>query len=509
MKSRISRALIALAVVVLPLRADIGGITTSPANLPSEPNEITSGGGYLWILTVSGNLGRMSPGGAYVEYPLKFGTGSQGFSNARDFTYGFDGNIWVSGSNGHIERVTPNGSVTDFAAVSGVNNQTTIVSGADNAMWFFYVPQFGSTSDNTSKLARIDIYGQVTTYPLGLGTDFFGGLVTGGDGSLWFIDSTKNTVVKFSVTTKSVVGTFTIPSSQNGGGSILRGPDGNVWFTHGTSIDRVTPDGSIKEFAIPSGAQPSQLELAGDGNIWFTEYSTGKIGQLVVSSITSGGNVTINETAAISNPEEIVLLPPGFTSTSGKTALDTNPCPPITFLIKQSPPKPPTTAEYVSTTTSVSGCADLNMDFSFENEGLVYAPPGRINAGITLKNGGPNDATNLNIVVSFSTASGAQVDPPVSTVTNCQGGTASISGLTVTVTKPTLANGDQCHFYVYFKNPFSPTISGQAVAFSDTPDPNPKNNAAASVIDGTVAKRGIPLDPDTSGIILTPVIRGK
>lgn len=509
MNARIGRVLMALAALAVPLHADLTGITTTPANLPSAPSEMTVGGGYLWILTEAGNLGRMAPGGTYVEYPLQFGKDQNGIPNAANLAYGFDGNVWVSGFNGHVDRITPAGVVSDFTAV-GINEQANIVSGADNAMWFFYIPRFGSTSDNSSKLARIDIYGQVTTYQLGLGTDFFGSLVSGGDGNLWFMDGAKNEIVKFSIGTGTVAGTFPLPSKQNGGGNGVLGLDGNVWFTNGAAIDRVKPDGTITEFPIPSGSQASDLTFAGDGNLWFAEYSAGKIGQLVVSSITSGGSATINESGAIlPNGESLILLPPGFVTVSGKTgALDSKPCPLITFISKKTPP---TAGIFVSTTVPQSQCADLVTNLSITTNMLDFqTPTGSVQ--VRVRNDGPNDAETVKTVVSFlcsgcsvRVTSVAPSSPDVQQTSN---------GSLAVLTKPTLSVGEtfSAEIFLSFTNDSNnsegSTSGAVAIALSATPDPNAYNNVATvgeTISGGTK----VPLQPNFENIIDAPVQRGK
>ncbi|HLJ73462.1 MAG TPA: hypothetical protein VKU62_02670, partial [Thermoanaerobaculia bacterium] len=491
------RVLIALVAAALPLRADLGGITTTPANLPSPPNEMTVGGGYLWILTQAGNLGRMAPGGAYVEYPLQFGIDQNGIPNAAALAYGAtDGNVWVSGFNGHIARITPAGTVTDFAALGGINEEANIVSGADGAMWFYDIPFFGATNDNNSKLARIDIYGQVTTYPLGLGRDFFGSLVTGGDGNLWFMDTAKNAIVKFSIVDHTVT-TYAL-SPQNGGGKGVLGLDGNVWFTHGTAIDRVTADGTITEFKTPSGNQVSDIAVAGDGNIWFTEYDAGKLGQLVVSSISSGGSATINESAAVlKNGETLLLLPPGFVTVSGKKGLDTNTCPPLTFIVKITPP---TAGVYVSTTILTSPCADIASDVTFFTE-LGSTAAAHTTGFVTVTNGGPNDAGFTTSVAQFTAPAGT-------VITNVQKSDSDVSivysGLKVTATKDSLPLGTHFWFAVEFSD--RSALSGVDVSFSPTPDPKPSNNAAAGMFNGSAA---VALQPDPGSIVAIPVTRGK
>jgi len=88
---------------------------------------------------------------------------------------------------------------------------------------------------------------------------------------------------------------FALPISRNGLISIpigiTRGPDGNLWFTESAgglegaveNIGRITPRGSISEFALPTtGADPLGITAGPDGAVWFTEYGVDRIGRLVI-----------------------------------------------------------------------------------------------------------------------------------------------------------------------------------------------------------------------------------
>jgi hypothetical protein len=68
---------------------------------------------------------------------------------------------------------------------------------------------------------------------------------------------------------------------------ITAGPDGNVWFTEvdrGPGIGRITPEGVITEFTIPTrNAGPLEITTGPDGNLWFTEAHVNRIGRVTTS----------------------------------------------------------------------------------------------------------------------------------------------------------------------------------------------------------------------------------
>jgi streptogramin lyase len=84
--------------------------------------------------------------------------------------------------------------------------------------------------------------------------------------------------------------TFPLPTAQGFPGGITAGPDGNVWFTENGSgkIGRITPGGTINEFRIPTpGSSPDGITAGPDGNLWFTEGVGNKIGRITPSGTIS------------------------------------------------------------------------------------------------------------------------------------------------------------------------------------------------------------------------------
>ena len=81
--------------------------------------------------------------------------------------------------------------------------------------------------------------------------------------------------------------------------SITAGPDGNLWFTESASnkIGRITPTGVVTEFSngLSAGANPWGITSGPDGNLWFTERSTSKIGRITPQGvITEFATITPN-----------------------------------------------------------------------------------------------------------------------------------------------------------------------------------------------------------------------
>jgi len=89
--------------------------------------------------------------------------------------------------------------------------------------------------------------------------------------------------------------------------NIIVGPDNNLWFaeTTGEKIGRITTAGVITEFPIPGAQWLLGITGGPDGNIWFTDQFTGKIGHIS----TGGTNLTQYSLPVGSYPQGITVGP--------------------------------------------------------------------------------------------------------------------------------------------------------------------------------------------------------
>ncbi|HEV3339267.1 MAG TPA: PKD domain-containing protein, partial [Pirellulales bacterium] len=117
-----------------------------------------------------------------------------------------------------------------------------------------------------------------------------------------------------------VTAEYATPSANPGNNKITLGPDGNLWFTESTSdkIGRITPAGTITEFAVPTANSTPQGITAGpDGNLWFTEQNGNQIGRLTTSGVFTEFSTGLS---AGSVPSQITAGPDGnlwFTEQAG------------------------------------------------------------------------------------------------------------------------------------------------------------------------------------------------
>jgi virginiamycin B lyase len=94
-----------------------------------------------------------------------------------------------------------------------------------------------------------------------------GAITVGPDGNLWFVEQAGNNIGR--ITPTGSITEFAIPTAGANPQGIIAGPDGNLWFTEQTQIARITPQGVITEFGSGSG---KKITVGPDGNLWATGY---------------------------------------------------------------------------------------------------------------------------------------------------------------------------------------------------------------------------------------------
>lgn len=231
--------------------------------------------GNVWFAEESGGkIGRITPAGEISEFEL-----SGVLPN--DVKTGSDGNLWFGDATGNIGRMTTSGSFIEFPLSSASDDPLYLVLGPDQNIWFAESPG--------GEIGRVTPDGGITDMAPPTGS-FFGGIGSGPDGNVWFtefryVQGGGPPPQLGSVTPGFDFVEYSIPSQVLGNfvGGICAGPDGNVWFTEGTSnnVARITLSGTITEFPVPtSGGEPGAITAGPDGNLWFTESAGNKIGRL-------------------------------------------------------------------------------------------------------------------------------------------------------------------------------------------------------------------------------------
>ena len=188
--------------------------------------------------------------------------------------------------------------MTVFRLLASGGRPSGVATGEDGSVWF--------TDPGTASIGRLDVTGSVTRYLLDL-TSQPGAIARGPDGNFWFTEAGvvppgptvapgSTTPAIGRITPAGVVSHFLLPPeapNPMGGpamgsspAAITAGPDGALWFTEADAdqIGRITPDGVITEFALPSRgtmhAHPTGIVSGSDGAVWFTQPLRESLGRI-------------------------------------------------------------------------------------------------------------------------------------------------------------------------------------------------------------------------------------
>ena len=111
---------------------------------------------------------------------------------------------------------------------------------------------------------------RLRSFPIPTGNSQPIDICLGPDGNLWFVEQNASRVAR--VTPKGTITEFAT-RTLSFPNAITPGPDGNVWFTGGANgtINRVRPNGRIREFVFDSNGLARGITTGPDGAIWFTD----------------------------------------------------------------------------------------------------------------------------------------------------------------------------------------------------------------------------------------------
>jgi streptogramin lyase len=269
-------------------RVNSAGIFDTFYQVPTQEaqlGDLTAGpDGNVWFLeNLVDQIGRVTADGVITEFPL----GRQSVTLTH-IVAGPDGNLWFTEGSANVAsvvgRITPDGQVSQFQLPgdSSFHTPSGIAAGPDGALWL--------TEPYSGEIVRLSTTGQVHEFTTGIAQGAFPlNITTGSDGNLWFTEPGINKVGR--ITPAGVVTEFGVNIRPNSGlDAITAGPDGALWFMEdgnhiANQVGRITTDGSVSEYAIPTYDHSGQSITAGtDGNIWFTESNPGKIGMVDLSA---------------------------------------------------------------------------------------------------------------------------------------------------------------------------------------------------------------------------------
>jgi virginiamycin B lyase len=216
-------------------------------------------------------------------------------------TVGPDGRIWFTEYQGNkVGAMTTSGGFTEYPVPSPSSQPLGIASVPLNGLFI--------TEFNTGKIAAVSITGVITEFGV-VGTHP-ALVVAGPDGRAWIsFGGAKEIIAVENLTNAPAEAAFVTAENTYG---VAVGANGDIWFTEPSSskIGWVSPQGgSVHEFDTPTpAASPSFIANAPNNDQWFTEADANKIGRRMA------GTSTILEypvPTPSAEPEGITLGPDG------------------------------------------------------------------------------------------------------------------------------------------------------------------------------------------------------
>ncbi|PTL82151.1 hypothetical protein [Vitiosangium sp. GDMCC 1.1324] len=216
-------------------------------------------GRTIWFTGKStGTVGRVTPDGKLTTFVLPTVGSVPIYVRA-----GNDGTMWVTELVGNaIARITPDGEVKEFPIPTHNSRPIAIVpEPGSNAMWF--------SEEAGNRVARITPDGTITEYPVPMTQSnvILAGLAFDGEKNLWvqqYIDQNNPTPAN---------------PSPAGGDYIVR-IDKSILTTPPADVSKVP----ITFYKVPTTQTVMHRIVQGpDGNIWFTELGSNKVGKLFLA----------------------------------------------------------------------------------------------------------------------------------------------------------------------------------------------------------------------------------
>jgi virginiamycin B lyase len=166
-----------------------------------------------------------------------------------------------------------------------------MTAGSDGAMWFMSNILQGSQYEIA--IARIDMNGNMAFYPLIAGDNGeLPPIIAGDPGVLW--TSLGSTIYK--ITTDGTITQIPLTPPTSAGVGLARGQLGVLWFADqsNNNIDKLRPDGTIVSYHVPTpNAGLEGMTTGPDGAVWFCETNRGIVGRILprgaITEFTVGG----------------------------------------------------------------------------------------------------------------------------------------------------------------------------------------------------------------------------
>jgi virginiamycin B lyase len=256
--------------------------------------------GYVWVTQYSGK-GSVNPGGAIVQGGtsriVRFDIVTKNFTSislptlssfALRLTLDQQGKVWFTELLGNKIGVydPSSASLQEYYVPTNSSGPADLTFDTKGMLWFSesYARQVGRFDPQSQRFTEYHVgaetASQIVSSPVGIAVDNVH--------NVWLADHGGNWIVEFNPTTRAVMkypthfppkDVYSIALVND----LLIDNEGRVWFCEhgGNSVGYYAPSTKrMVEFRIPTGpiSTTMWLALAPNGDVWFTEWSSNKIG---------------------------------------------------------------------------------------------------------------------------------------------------------------------------------------------------------------------------------------
>jgi virginiamycin B lyase len=228
----------------------------------------TDPSGAIWISERgTGNIGRLSPNGSMVEYPLPAGPDAI----PQGTVVSPSGNLYVAEQGvGAIARLNPRtGHVTEFQIPTPDSSPVGLALGPDGAYYF--------TERGADKVGRMTPNGTFTEWSLDPGA-FPNRIVAGPDHAIWFTELRAGKIGRISM--GGILTEFPIDGGPVG---ITVGPDDQLYVVldFAKQVARVNLHGAVTAtWDLPGAVAPLQIAPGRGLDLWVTDNSADMVFRL-------------------------------------------------------------------------------------------------------------------------------------------------------------------------------------------------------------------------------------
>lgn len=263
-----------------PYRADIGGATQFVA--VGENYIYWASGDAIGAVTYTGAVqeGQHSPDGDTINGMIE----------------GTNGAMYYAETGPNLSELLPTagesqGTFTqwnDFLVTTGDTN--AVISDPNGVLWF--------TEISNASVIRMTTWGSLLTRTALTASGAPRHLTVGSDNdSVWVTENAANKIAKLALT-GALVAEYSLPANCGSGpNDIAVGSDGNVYFTESTTgqgyLGQVTPSGAITCYENPQSGSTTGIVEGPDGNIWVAEHDAGYLVKFNVTTHTFGTPIAV------------------------------------------------------------------------------------------------------------------------------------------------------------------------------------------------------------------------